>query len=450
MILPTRMNVDYFKLVVAARRFLQCADSLRQSASDSLFGLALVLPLALSAIATAQAPAADPGGFPLYLKVQVDKSVRFSSLKPGDVTEGNLSRDVYSADGKVFSAGSHVRLSVDHLERRRRVANDHWPWVVRFFTPRHQNFPSFSTATITATDGSESLLRVSLISASRRTEIHAKSSKGQTRKNEGATMTGAPAQSETDNNPPHRRGQSDLGPIMSLEAQRLEASQDEQPHGPDPAGPLPAPVLLATLPAGTDCKTLLLKSISASKSHAGDLVQARLLEPVVQDSQVVLPAGTVFEGSVIKATPPRTLSRSGSIAIAFTHLTLPWGNRIPVNTSLTRLELSRGSHTQIDAEGRLRGDRPGVAWMLINGGVTAGLAKEVDDSTQLILEALLSGATDASTAGTARIAGSIVSGIFMVTRHGRDVVLPDLTEMNLTLSRPLTMSGQVALAGTNP
>jgi hypothetical protein len=71
--------------------------------------------------------------------------------------------------------------------------------------------------------------------------------------------------------------------------------------------------------------------------------------------------------------------------------------------------------------------------------MTAGIAKEIDDGTQLILEAILSGATDASTAGTARIAGSIVSGIFMLTRHGRDVVLPNLTEMSITLNRPLTL-----------
>jgi hypothetical protein len=41
--------------------------------------------------------------------------------------------------------------------------------------------------------------------------------------------------------------------------------------------------------------------------------------------------------------------------------------------------------------------------MLINIGVTAGIAKEVDDGAQLVIEAIVSTATDASTAGTARI-----------------------------------------------
>jgi hypothetical protein len=103
-------------------------------------------------------------------------------------------------------------------------------------------------------------------------------------------------------------------------------------------------------------------------------------------------------------------------------------------------ELDRSSHTRIDSEGRLKGERPGKAWMAINLGVTAGLAKEVDDGTQLIVEALISTATDASTAGTARIVSSCISGIFMLTRHGRDVVLPRFTEMDIALDRPLSVS----------
>jgi hypothetical protein len=74
--------------------------------------------------------------------------------------------------------------------------------------------------------------------------------------------------------------------------------------------------------------------------------------------------------------------------------------------------------------------------MLINVGVTAGIAKEVDDGTQLVIEALVSTATDASTAGTARIAATCASGLFMLTRHGRDVVLPKFTEMSVMFDRP--------------
>jgi hypothetical protein len=184
--------------------------------------------------------------------------------------------------------------------------------------------------------------------------------------------------------------------------------------------------------------------VSASKSKPGDLVQGRLLEPVFLNSRVVLPAGTLIEGKVVRKTPPRWASRAGSLALTFTGVTLPGGNLIPISASLAGAELDRRSHTKIDAEGQLRGERPGKAWMAINLGVTAGLSKEVDDATQLIIEALVATATDASTAGTARIVSSCISGIYMVSRHGRDVVLPRFTEMDIALDRPLSVTRSVA------
>jgi len=86
--------------------------------------------------------------------------------------------------------------------------------------------------------------------------------------------------------------------------------------------------------------------------------------------------------------------------------------------------------------------------MAINIGVSAGLSKEVDDATQLIIEALVSTATDASTAGTARIVSSCISGIYMVTRHGRDVVLPRFTEMDISLDRPLSVNRNAEAAAS--
>jgi len=168
---------------------------------------------------------------------------------------------------------------------------------------------------------------------------------------------------------------------------------------------------------------------------------------VLLNEQLVLPAGTLFEGSVIKRTPPRRLSRAGSLYLTFTHLSLPSGNRFPIAASLAGAELDRRSHTRIDAEGGLHGERPGKAWMAINLGMTAGISKEVDDGLQLVIEALVSTATDASTAGAARIVSSCVSGIYLATRHGRDVVLPRFTEMDIALDRPLSLS-QVSPAET--
>jgi len=373
--------------------------------------------------------AADDAG--LYLKVTLADLLKTSKLKPGDVVEGTLARDVYSANRKVFPAGSHVKLTVDHLERRRRARNDHWPWVVNAFTPRHETYPVFVQATV-ADAASAEKLRVTLIAVSRIREVHAQAKKRQP----GETLAENRGSVETS----PEKGKKSATPTMILEAFPTESPQNAGPEPePDPAE-IGAVDRNAVVAAGTRCKILLLTDVSASRSKPGDPVKARLLEPVLQDSKVVLPAGALIEGKVVKKTPPRMLSRPGSLYLTFNQITLPEGIRVPIAASPAGAELNQRSHTRIDAEGGLHGDRPGAAWMAINIGMTAGIAKEVDDGVQLVVEAIVSTATDASTAGAARIVSTCVSGIYIATRHGRDVVLPRFSEMEIALDRPVSLN----------
>jgi hypothetical protein len=301
--------------------------------------------------------------------------------------------------------------------------------VIKLFTPRHENYPVFKTATVTEANG-DSTLQVSLISISRLREVHAQAKKKGSGPQAGNVEVSSP-------NPP-RGSQKNLAPTMILEASAIEP--ESSPGAESAASPALDLSGIETLPAGTRCKIILLGDVSASKSKPGDVVRARLLEPVLVDSRVVLPAGTLVEGKVVKKTPPRWASRAGSLALTFTGLTLPGGNLTPIAASLTGAELDQRSHTRIDPEGQLRGERPGKAWMAINIGVAAGIAKEADDTFQLLVEAIVSTATDASTAGSGRIIATCATGIYLVTRHGRDVVVPRFTEMNIALDRPLSLT----------
>jgi len=78
--------------------------------------------------------------------------------------------------------------------------------------------------------------------------------------------------------------------------------------------------------------------------------------------------------------------------------------------------------------------------LLVDLGVSGGLSKVSDDSFQLIAEALISTATDASTAGSARIVAAAFSGIYWLTRHGRDVTLPRYTNLEITFDRPAALA----------
>jgi hypothetical protein len=396
---------------------------------------ALIFALGLCSTLRAQSSSPTRNEFPLFVKVQLDNSVKLSSLKAGESVEGSLTRDVYSPENRVFASGSHIRLTVSRVERKRKTPNEKWPWIAKIFLPHHENSPVFNDAAISMPDGTKSAIQALWLSSNRMKEVGVPPSRDGGKKSENtASINANPTETGSEKNAsaPH-------GPVLYLEAYRtsIEPLESSSWVRPNSSGP-------SILPAGTVCRVLLLEDISASKSHAGDEIHARLLEPVLSDSQIVIPAGSVFEGRVMKATRPRILSRAGSLTIAFDSVRLPEGHRIPVSASLASVNVNAGSPLKMDREGRLHGSRPGAIWMLINGGVAGGIAKEVDDGAQLIVEAIISTATDASTAGTARIAGCIVSAVFMLTRKGHDVVLPNHTQMAITLNRPLTFSAQVA------
>jgi hypothetical protein len=382
----------------------------------------------------------------LYLKVELDPTVRVSHLKPGDVVAGKLSRDVYQGDRDLLPAGSVVRLTVDKLGRRARIPNDHWPWVVKAFTPRRENYPIFQSAVVSLPNGTEALFRVSSISIRNEVSIHAHLNvKGDSLLHRSAS----PVTQTADSNSPSsstplrsERSKEKAKLILTLEATALESGRLTTLGAAETSSTSHFPTGPVTLPAGTPARIILLDTVSASKSHPGDTFRARMIEPIRLDSQIVLPEGTVLEGKVVKSTPPRMLSRAGSLLLTFTGLAAPGGANRPVAASVSGVELDQRSQTRIDPEGKLGGDRPGKAWMLINLGVTAGISKEADDATQLIIEVVVSTATDASTAGVARIVGTCASGLFLLTRHGRDVVVPKFTEMTIIFDRPpsLTLS----------
>lgn len=357
----------------------------------------------------ATAPAATASD--LYMKLRLDRPLKVSKLKPGDQVSGKLLQDAYLGAAELFPASSAVHLTVDGLERRRRVSNDHWPWMIKAFTPRHENYPVFRSATVTNDDGHETSLQVSMVSLSKEVEVAPKAKKN-------AQMSGLP-----------QKARRELGPIVTLWAGAKEGA-----NGNAAEAVVTGPV---TVPSGTEAKVILLRDVSASKDRKGDSFQARLIEPVRLGPRLILPEGTMFDGKVLKSRPPRTLSRSGSIYLTFTKLTVPGQLGIPIAASIAGADISQRSHTMIDPEGQMHGDHPGRAWMLLNAGVTAGIAKEVDDGAQLVIEAIVSSATDASTAGTARIAATCASAIFLLTRHGRDVVLPKYTQMKIMFDRPV-------------
>jgi len=231
-----------------------------------------------------------------------------------------------------------------------------------------------------------------------------------------------------------RTQKSGINPTLVLE---LGRPSDEEARSGGFA-PIPA-TARDGVTAGTIAHVRLLRDLRASKSRAGDTFMSRLAEPVSLSSGVVLPEGLLVQGKVVRSVAPRRLCRSGSLSVSFTELMLPSGRETVISASPSSVVVDRTSGLRMNSEGELKGAKPGKVHLLIDLGVTGGISKVSDDSFQLVVEALVSTATDASTAGSARIAAAVFSGVYMLTRHGRDVTLPRYTNIEITFDRPAAL-----------
>jgi len=371
--------------------------------------------------------------------VAVEGHVNLSKAAPGSTLEGKLTRAVYWRDTEVFPKGSRVRMVVEQIESRKKpFAVDDRPFVIHVFAPRHELTARFSSVIIGLPDGDQVPLAATFIALSQRAELRPVVKK---------------STAKADNSRPSEGGIGPKSPVQKIASPWVLTLQVE-PVGttfsalaasrnaghPGRTAPCPA---ACTIADGTRLPLVLLSGLSAAKNRQGQTVQAALLEPVRVGASPAIPQGSILQVVLARSVPPRRLYRPGSLYLQFNHLTLPDGSSFPISASPVAAEVDKGTHMTMDSEGRIHAQSPGKARFLLDFGVTGGISKVSDDTTQLIIELISSTATDASTAGVAKFASIGASLIFMLTRHGRDVILPPYTEMDVSLSRSLSVKGDL-------
>ena len=385
-----------------------------------------LLFLALSAVPSAYPESADAQK-PL---IWVDLAGRMELRKtlPGTTLEGTLARGVYWRDTEVFAKGSTVRLVVDKIESHKKAYGvDDRPYVFHVFAPRHEWVARFRSVSVLMPGGTQIALRATFIALSQRAVLNAKSVKSAARESGQAP------------NPQPEKSTSPWVLALQVEPEGTtfpalaEAFAEKRLTAP------PACPEACTIADGTRMPLVLLNGLSAAKNRQGQSFQAILLEPVRVGASIAIPQGSVVQGILAKSVPPRRLYRPGSLNLMFTRVALPNGESTAIAASPVAAEVDRGTHMTMDSEGRIHAQNPGKARFLLDFGVTGGISKVSDDTTQMIIEAISSTATDASTAGVAKIAAIGATTIFLLTRHGRDVILPPYTEMDVSLNRAVSV-----------
>ncbi len=375
-----------------------------------------------------------------FMDVRLDAPVKFSHLNLGDTLQGKLAQDSFSGYHLMAPQGSRIDLTVSRMDRQRSGYNNFWPWPFRYFRPKYEKIPVFDFADVSLPNGKKMRLPVSVVFGVR--QIHA-TAQGKAKITSGEVTELSSAKAKLDKEGGNSPG---LNLELVVNAERSEASGGFPKIAADSTSTPERLSGIETLQAGTEANLALLSALSASKNRAGDPFKALLVKPLRLNSGEMLPEGTVFEGHVTKSTPPRWLSRAGSLYVTFTRLMLPTEAALPIAASVAGVNAGQRSRMKISSEGGLSGGSPGKARLLIEMGIGAGISKVTDDSYQLIAEALISTATDASTAGSARLVGAAFTGLYLLTRHGRDVTLPRYTTITIRFDR----SPSASLRGCEP
>jgi hypothetical protein len=382
---------------------------------------------------TCSVPAGD------ILRVMLAGPMNVAKLEPGTRLEGELMRPIYVADREAIPAGTRVEVIVEKVEKEKLNGKkqNFFERMGSLSNPqrKYDYRIDFRSASFTPPNGAPIPIQVSYVQAGEVVRLHTKGEELQVGGDTAKELAGAlPGVNRVESvKRGHKQWEQYRHPVLAVQLDQpvevpapAAALAPQAAHVAASAGPV-------TLPPGTHARLLLLSDLSASASHQGDAFQARLLEPVrTKDGQVVLPEGSVFDGHIAKLVRPRRLSRAGSLHLAFDKISLNEGAEQKVVSdklaaSLAATEMDNQSKVKMDEEGTLHGANRTKRQFMEDLGLGLGMQQVVDEAVEMAMRAV------------APYAGAITGAAFLFGRKGKDVDLPKYTEMEVVLSRPLTL-----------
>lgn len=348
------------------------------------------------------------------MRVTSSERVKPSRLRAGDELQAELPRPVFLRERRAIPAGSQVRLSVEEIRRVKVDAEKTRGWSAflrRPFAgllPRHRYDVSFRSAEIVMADGTVVPFKPSLLEVRESGTVAA-----------GAKRSSAKTASS-------RQGSTLI--LLLEEALTLPRQSAVRGDLNADAGPSPQQEVRA--------RVMLLAPISAAKSQAGETFRARVLEPLRLGDQLIVPEGSTVQGRIAWRKPPRRLRRAGTMRLSFGELTLPEGGAAEISASLLAVEGLPSSRLILDPEGTLRASAASRKRAAIDLGVAYALGKIADDVLEEGVKAGVSAASAGAVTTAARYVGIGVGLVYFFAQRGRDVSLPQYTELEIAIARP--------------
>jgi len=175
----------------------------------------------------------------------------------------------------------------------------------------------------------------------------------------------------------------------------------------------------APAPSGSVVHARLETTLSSATAKKGDPVEAVITEPLMASNHLILPEGSVINGSVVQVAPARRLGRNGQLRISFHQVAPPNGMEQKVETNLEGVAVAKGEHLKLDSEGGAQVTTPRTRYLItgIQVMLAASQASPDRDAGQGAQSAGEAGGGAASGASGFKFVGMIVG----IAAHSRVV-----------------------------
>ena len=178
---------------------------------------------------------------------------------------------------------------------------------------------------------------------------------------------------------------------------------------------------VAQLNSGTKMQAYLQNAINTATAAKGDRIVAVLTNPLTYNGMEVAPQGSVVYGSLSKARPASYGSRNGRVVIAFNQLVTPDNKTYNISTEEIDFTVSN--------EGKVGDSIKSAAGAAIAGALVG-----------LLVGALSGGEHIGRNVAIGAGVGAGSSAIYSTAERGVDAEIPSFTEIEITLTQPLSVT----------
>lgn len=207
-------------------------------------------------------------------------------------------------------------------------------------------------------------------------------------------------------------------------------------------------------PAGGVVHARLEMEVTSAANHKGNPVDAVITQPLFENGRLIVPEGSVLEGTVVQVRPARRLNKNGQLRIAFHELRLPDGVPQAIEANLESVQAGKSANVKLDSEGGAQATTPKTRYLstAVEIGL-AGLAARGDPDAKTADPSGTTGSRMAGGIGGYKLVGALL-GAFVQSRafsysmgaygagmsvythfiaRGHDVVFPKDTAMQIGL-----------------